>query len=47
VFDADMIDGRAGIWREFVRGRTLEQVVREQGPLKADDHARASHACHQ
>jgi serine/threonine-protein kinase len=33
VYGADRIDGRTGIWMEFVDGRDLEQIVREDGPL--------------
>src|SRR5262249_43766002 len=31
--------GRAGIWMEFVEGRTLEEELRDRGPLPADDVA--------
>src|SRR5262245_23011090 len=27
VYDADEIDGRVGLWMEFVHGRTLEQIL--------------------
>ena len=37
VYGAERIDGRAGIWMEFVDGRTLEQELRDRGPLPADD----------
>jgi len=37
VYGAERIDGRVGIWMEFVEGRTLEQEVRETGPFHADD----------
>ena len=30
VYDADEIDGRVGLWMEFIHGRDLEQIVREQ-----------------
>ncbi|HSC29154.1 MAG TPA: protein kinase [Vicinamibacterales bacterium] len=30
VYGADRIDGEVGIWMEFVRGRTLEQELRER-----------------
>lgn len=39
VYGADRIGGRAGIWMEFVDGRTLEQVVRDHGPLSAHEAA--------
>lgn len=31
VFGGDRIDGRVGLWMEFIHGRTLAQQVREQG----------------
>jgi serine/threonine-protein kinase len=37
VHGAAIHDGRYGIWMEFIRGRTLAAVVREQGPLAAAD----------
>jgi serine/threonine-protein kinase len=30
VYDADEIDGRVGLWMEFVHGRDLEEIVRER-----------------
>ncbi len=33
VYGAARFDGRAGIWMEFVRGRTLADVVAQDGPL--------------
>jgi serine/threonine-protein kinase len=33
VHGADCIGGRVGLWMELVEGRTLEQVLREQGPF--------------
>jgi eukaryotic-like serine/threonine-protein kinase len=33
VFGADDFDGRAGIWMEFLTGRTLKAIVDEQGPF--------------
>jgi serine/threonine protein kinase len=32
VYGADHIDGRTGVWMEFVNGRTLEEIVRDEGP---------------
>ena len=32
VFGADVWDQRVGIWMELIAGRTLEQLVRDQGP---------------
>jgi Tol biopolymer transport system component/tRNA A-37 threonylcarbamoyl transferase component Bud32 len=37
VFGADRIDGRVGLWMEFVRGRTLEAVLRDHGPFGAQE----------
>jgi serine/threonine protein kinase/Tfp pilus assembly protein PilF len=28
-------DGRIGLWEEFIRGRTLSQLIKEQGPFGA------------
>lgn len=33
IHGADEIDGRVGLWMEFVEGRTLEQLLQEDGPL--------------
>jgi serine/threonine-protein kinase len=33
VFDADEIDGRVGLWMEFIHGRTLEQILTERERL--------------
>ncbi len=35
VYDADEIEGRVGLWMEFIHGRNLEQVLGERG--KFDD----------
>lgn len=35
VHGADRIDGRAGIWMELIEGRTLEEILKEQGPWDA------------
>jgi serine/threonine-protein kinase len=40
VHGADCVDGRIGIWMEFVSGRTLEEIVRTSGPLPPDEVAR-------
>ena len=37
VHGADRIDGCVGLWMEFVRGRTLEAVLREHGPFSAQE----------
>ena len=39
VHGADCFDGRVGIWMEYVRGRTLENVLAEGGPLGASEAA--------
>jgi serine/threonine protein kinase/predicted Zn-dependent protease len=40
VYGADRIDGRAGIWMEFVEGRTLQQIVSDEGPIGVAEAAR-------
>ncbi len=40
VFGAAEHQGRAGLWMEFLRGPTLEQVLADRGPLPADAVAR-------
>lgn len=35
VYGADEHDGRVGVWMEFVRGKTLNRLLAEQGPLGA------------
>ena len=37
VYGAERIAGRTGIWMQYVRGRTLDDEVREHGPLAPDD----------
>jgi TolB-like protein len=39
VYGADLIDGVAGIWMELVHGRTLDNIVKSNGPLNAHDTA--------
>lgn len=39
VFGADVFDGRVGIWMELLHGRTLEQLVQDQGPFSAIEAA--------
>lgn len=39
IYGADWIDGRVGLWMEFVQGRTLEQVLQQDGPLAPRDLA--------
>jgi serine/threonine-protein kinase len=35
VFGADRIGDRVGIWMDFIRGRSLQQILAAQGPLSA------------
>jgi serine/threonine-protein kinase len=35
VYGADRFDGRVGVWMEFIRGRTLEQWLLDEGPFSA------------
>jgi WD40 repeat protein len=35
VYGAEPREGTVGIWMEFIRGRTLHQIVEQQGPLGA------------
>ena len=35
IYGADRVAGRVGLWMEFVRGQTLEEVLAAQGPLSA------------
>ncbi len=37
IYDAERIDGRVGLWMEFVRGRTLEQILQEDSAFKEAD----------
>src|SRR4051812_17812454 len=37
VFGADEIDGRFGLWMELLQGRTLDAIVRDQGPFSAKE----------
>jgi serine/threonine-protein kinase len=53
VFGADVIDGLAGMWMEFVRGQRLDEIVARSGPMSAreaagvgEDVARALAAVH-
>jgi serine/threonine protein kinase len=36
VYGAERINGRVGVWMEFVHGRTLEDELREHGPFELD-----------
>ena len=37
VYDADKADGSVGLWMELVEGRTLKDIVTEQGPFSAQE----------
>ncbi len=37
VHGADEHGGRAGLWTDLIRGKTLEEVLKEQGPLGAHE----------
>lgn len=39
VRGADEHDGRLGIWTDFIRGRSLEQQINQEGPLSAREAA--------
>jgi eukaryotic-like serine/threonine-protein kinase len=36
VYGAERVGGQAGVWMEFIHGKTLEQELREQGPFDVD-----------
>ncbi|HET9371296.1 MAG TPA: protein kinase [Vicinamibacterales bacterium] len=37
VYGADVVDGVAGIWMEYIRGRSLGHVIRTSGPMSAGE----------
>lgn len=37
IFGVDCFDGRVGFWMEFVNGRTLKEILNEQGPFSAQE----------
>jgi serine/threonine protein kinase/tetratricopeptide (TPR) repeat protein len=39
VYGADQRDGRVGLWMEYLHGRTLSELVQEQGPFGAREAA--------
>ena len=39
VYGADRIDGRVGLWMEFVRGRTLEHLLNQNGAMSPQEAA--------
>lgn len=40
VYGAERAEGRVGLWMEFVDGRTLEEELRDRGPLPPGEVAR-------
>lgn len=40
IFGAEEISGRIGLWMELVHGRTLEQIVKHDGPFSAVETVR-------
>ncbi len=39
VYGADRVDGRVGIWMEYLHGETLDRIVRSRGPLDSREAA--------
>lgn len=39
VYGAERVDGRVGLWMEFIRGRRLDELLREQGVWSAHEAA--------
>ena len=39
VYGADRIDGRVGIWMEFLQGETLDRILRARGAMNAREAA--------
>jgi serine/threonine-protein kinase len=39
VYGADYREGRLGVWMEYIRGQTLKALLREKGPLTAQQAA--------
>ncbi|HSR49925.1 MAG TPA: protein kinase [Acidobacteriota bacterium] len=37
VYGAAVHHGQAGVWMEYVRGRTLQEIIEEQGPCSAGE----------
>lgn len=40
VHGADVHDGRAGFWTDFIHGQTLESLLKEAGPMAAEEVVR-------
>lgn len=46
IHGANIQDGRAGLWMEFIHGRTLEELLLSHGPFDARDAVRIGlHVC--
>src|SRR5262249_61107264 len=46
IHGADRVGDQVGLWMELLRGRTLDRIVREQGPFSArEDIALLLHVC--
>ena len=39
IYGAESIDGQVGLWMEFIKGRTLEDLLTAQGPFGAPEAA--------
>ena len=39
VYGVDQHEGRVGVWMEYIRGRTLEALLQDSGPLSAREAA--------
>ena len=37
VHGAEQVDGRVGVWMEFIQGRSLEQILRDHGPFSPQE----------
>src|SRR5438309_2951764 len=37
VYGVERFDGRVGLWMEFIQGRTLARILRDQGPFGAQE----------
>jgi TolB-like protein/Tfp pilus assembly protein PilF len=44
VYGADVHDGQVGIWTKLVDGKTLKDILREQGPFAAHEAAQVGQA---
>jgi serine/threonine-protein kinase len=39
IHGADRLEGRIGLWMEFIQGRTLDDAIRQEGPVSLSDLA--------